>query len=71
MTRIGRFVALVGSVVIGIAVAAALAFLRTSVAPDSSVLAWIWLLVVPAAFGLTVAACYTWTVDGPIRWRRR
>ena len=72
MTRIGRFVAAVGSVVIGIVAVVAFSRLMRAFVPDPSVaVAAIWWLGSLVVFGLTVAALYTWAVDGPFVRSRR
>lgn len=60
MTRIGRFVALVGSITIAFIVTIPCWVLLRAL-PGSWIVA---VLVIPAVFGVTTGALYTWTVDG-------
>ena len=62
MTRTGRFVAGVGAVVLGVVAVVLVQVVMSAVGLDQ----W-WLVGVASlvAFGLTVAALYTWAVDGP------
>ena len=69
MTRIGRFVALVGSITVGLGFTAACWMAFRAVLPS---LVLVGFLLVPALFGVTTGALFTWTVDGPfVRARTR
>ena len=59
MTRMGRCVAAMGSVVLGLVAVAVFQLGLSAIAPGT----W-WLVGSLVVFGLTVGACHTWTVDG-------
>jgi hypothetical protein len=73
MTRIGRIVAGVGAVVGGLVALVVTTIALHALTPDPR--AWVALaegLLGFVVFGVTTAALYTWTVDGPfVRSRRR
>jgi hypothetical protein len=73
MTRIGRFGAAVGAIVVGVMVLTAYLLMVDLIAPaleGSFGLAIVTGIVGMAIFGITVGAMYTWTVDGPFVFRR-
>lgn len=72
MTRIGRFVALIGAAVLGLLVTLAVLLVFRAIVPDPPLaVAWVVFVAALALFGVTTAAFYTWTVDGRFVRSRR